>query len=104
MSRKARIETILTQELIPSFIQVVNESGNHHVPKDSETHFKVILVSTVFNDKPRLARHKLVNQLLFQEFEQGLHALSMHLYTEEEWEKGAKSVMSSPNCKDGYEF
>ncbi|TAL66052.1 MAG: BolA family transcriptional regulator [Legionella sp.] len=101
MSRKERIEVQLKQNLEPNYLSVEDESRNHHVPKDAETHFKVVLSSITFKDLSRIARHRLVNQLLQAEFDQGMHALSLHLYTPEEWEK-KQGVLPSPSCKDGY--
>lgn len=102
MSRKARIEQRLTLEFMPLFLDVIDESGNHHVPEGAQTHFKVVAVSALFNDLTRIARHRLVNQLLQEEFNMGLHALSLHLYTSEEWEKKNQIVQDSPSCRDGY--
>lgn len=87
MSRKIRIEELLNQELSPIYLSVDDESSNHHVPQGAETHFKVTAVSSKFIDLSRIARHRLVNRLLANEFELGMHALSMHLYTPDEWEK-----------------
>jgi BolA protein len=103
MSRQARIEQHLMTHLNPLFLQVDNESKNHHVPQGSETHMKVIVVSKLFEGKTRIVRHRLVNQLLSQELDTGLHALSMHLYTEKEWQ-GAQAVLSSPICRDGHKL
>ncbi|HAT6979268.1 TPA: BolA/IbaG family iron-sulfur metabolism protein [Legionella pneumophila] len=102
MSRKQRIEEKLIPALSPLFLSVENESMNHHVPPGAETHFKVIAVSNHFNDLTRINRHKLVNQLLKDEFTLGLHALSMHLYTADEWTSQQQSVLKSPACRDGY--
>lgn len=102
MSRKDRIEHILSDELSPLFLNVEDESHNHHVPEGAQTHFKVIAVSLKFKDMNRLARHRLVNHLLHDEFHLGLHALSLHLYSDDEWSAKSGSVMSSPKCKDGY--
>ncbi|MCL9682698.1 BolA family protein [Legionella maioricensis] len=102
MSRKERIEQKLTTELLPTFLSVEDESRNHHVPEGAQTHFKVIAVSAQFMELSRVARHRLVNHLLSNEFELGLHALSLHLYTSEEWAQKNKSVLNSPACKDGY--
>ncbi|MFI4919413.1 MAG: BolA family protein [Legionellales bacterium] len=102
MSRKEHIEKQLLQELTPVFLSVEDESQNHHVPVGAETHFKVTAVSPLFINLTRVARHRLVNQLLLKEFEQGLHALSLHLFTVEEWETRGKPVLASPTCKDGY--
>ena len=101
MSRKERIEQKL-KELSPSFLSVEDESRNHHVPEGAQTHFKVVAVSAQFRELNRVARHRLVNHLLSNEFELGLHALSLHLYTSEEWDSKNKSVLNSPACKDGY--
>ena len=103
MSRKNRIEQLLTQELTPVFLNVEDESANHHVPEGAQTHFKVTAVSSVFIDLTRVARHRLINKLLNGEFDLGLHALSMHLLTPEEWEKKEKPVLKSPPCKDGFQ-
>jgi len=102
MSRKDRLEHQLSMELTPSFLSVEDESRNHHVPEGAQTHFKVIAVSSKFTGLSRVARHRLVNHLLIAEFDLGLHALSMHLYTDEEWDKKNQSVLNSPACKDGY--
>ncbi len=101
MSRKERMAQLLNQELAPIYLNVEDESGNHHVPQGAETHFKITAVSSRFIDLTRIARHRLLNHFLSKEFELGLHALSMHLYTPDEWEKN-KTVLQSPSCRDGY--
>lgn len=101
MSRKDRIENHLKESLNPVYLSIEDESANHHVPQGAETHFKVIAVSQQFIDVTRIERHRIVNKLLNQEFNQGLHALSMHLYTLEEWEKNS-TVLKSPTCRDGF--
>lgn len=103
MSRKIRIEQLVHQHLTPHYLQLEDESKNHHVPQGSESHFKLTLVSSTFDDLSRVARHRLVNKLLQDEFNQGLHALSLHLFTPKEWEARNKAVMDSPKCRDGFE-
>lgn len=44
------IKEKLTDSLNPSYIEIINESYMHNVPKGSETHFKVIVVSDKFKD------------------------------------------------------
>lgn len=102
MTRQDRIQTVINQELTPHFLEVANESHQHHVPKGSETHFKLIIVSERFNTLKSIARHRLINQLLADELKTGLHALSLHLYTLEEWENARGKVAKSPTCRDGY--
>ncbi|HHF7393319.1 TPA: BolA family protein [Legionella anisa] len=102
MSRKTRIEELINQELDSAFLNVEDESSNHHVPEGAQTHFKITLVSSRFIGLSRIARHRLLNQLLKEEFELGLHALSMHLFTPDEWENRSKTVLQSPVCKGGF--
>lgn len=40
----------LVKILSPSHIEIINESYMHNVPKNSETHFKVLVVSNKFKD------------------------------------------------------
>lgn len=103
MKRKDKIEQLINQSIQPLFLKVEDESHKHHVPDDAQTHFKVTAVSSVFKGLSLIKRHRMVNQLLVEEFQQGLHALSMHLYTEEEWESRNNSTLNSPACKDGYQ-
>lgn len=49
--------------------------------------FAVAIVSAAFAGKTQIQRHRLVNSLLKDEFDQGLHALSLRLKTPQEWEK-----------------
>lgn len=101
MSRQERMELRLREELRPLFLSVEDESSQHHVPKGMETHFKVVAVSSTFTGLSRVQRHRLVNQLLQEEWDLGLHALSLHLWTPEEW-KEIQSPPKSPGCKDGF--
>ena len=103
MTRKQRIEAIISRDLTPEVMDVINESNNHHVPAGSETHFKLIIVSTHFKSLSKIERHRLINRLLADELKEGLHALSMHLYTPDEWESSGKTILSSPACRDGFQ-
>ena len=101
MSRKKRIQEILNAELHPTVLIVEDESSKHHVPEGSESHFKIVLVSSTFNNQSRIKRHRFINTLLATEFNTGLHALSLQLYTSAEWEKNAGVIKSSPTCRGG---
>lgn len=98
MSVAETIQQKLQAALLPEHIEVLNESHNHHVPPNSETHFKVVLVSQEFNGLRLLARHRKVNETLAHELANGVHALSMHTYTPEEWLALAE-VPQSPKCR-----
>ncbi|WP_028775206.1 BolA family protein [Shewanella waksmanii] len=98
MSVEQLIIEKLTAALSPSHLEVINESDNHHVPPNSETHFKVIVVSDAFDGQRLISRHRQVNTALAQEFENGLHALAMHTYTQGEWQEQS-NVPESPKCR-----
>ena len=67
----------LTDLVNPTHLQVLNESHMHNVPKNSETHFKVVVVSKEFEAMSLIQRHRLVNKALEVEFEK-THARSFH--------------------------
>ncbi|WII71438.1 BolA family protein [Bdellovibrio sp. 22V] len=102
MSREARIREILTQALAPLHLEVENESHMHSVPANSETHFKVLVVSPQFEGKSRIDRQRLVNELLATELRSGLHALTQRALTPQEWDQQrAKMAFESPECLGG---
>ena len=50
-------------------------------------HFDAVVVSNDFLNKSRLERHRLVYNALGERMKEEVHALSIKLYTIEEWEK-----------------
>lgn len=102
MSRLQRMHDALSHELKPVVLTIDNESSRHHVPAGSETHIKVTAVSERFYTLNRIARHRWVNSIVNDEFTTGLHALTLHLYTPQEWEQQTHPVPASPACRDGY--
>jgi len=98
---KHTIEQKLADALELAHLEVVNESNSHNVPANSETHFKVSLVSKTFEDKKLIERHRMVNLLLADELAGPVHALAMHTYTEAEWQKRHGEAPMSPPCLGG---
>ena len=48
-----------------------------------------------------IARHRMVNSALVAQFEAGIHALSIHAYTLEQWAKKKgidQKIPESPDC------
>merc|ERR1712080_231881 len=76
--------------------------GNHNVPKGSETHFKVLVVTDAFNNMSLIQRHREVNKILDTELKSGVHALSILAKTPDQWSNDEK-VTPSPNCMGGLE-
>jgi BolA protein len=101
MSLQQQIEQKLADALPCTHLEVINESGKHNVPPGSESHFKVVVVSDDFLDQKLVARHRMINRILAQELEQGVHALAIHTYSTAEWSKKSASAPSSPNCHGG---
>lgn len=101
MSVQQRIEEKLSSQLDLQHLEVVNESGNHHVPAGSESHFRVVLVSPEFVAQRLIQRHKRINSILAEELAGEVHALSMHTYTEDEWRDRNGSAPLSPPCLGG---
>ncbi|CAM2911757.1 BolA family protein [Vibrio rarus] len=93
------IEKKLDQHFSPHHLKVINESYKHNVPEGSESHFKVIIVSDRFENLRSVARHRLVNQALCDELAGGVHALSMHTLTKNEWKE--QQFPASPDCMGG---
>lgn len=99
------IETSIREKLQRTFefelLDVVNESDQHAVPKDSETHFRLLLVSAEFDGVARIQRHRRLNALLADELAGGVHALTMDLWTPAEWEHEDRRPSLSPRCLGG---
>jgi BolA protein len=98
--RQRSIVEKLQEHLAPAHLEVVNESYKHAVPKGSETHFKVHVVSDKFAGMSLIQRHRMVNSLLDEEFKAGLHALSIRGQTPEQFAADAQS-QQTPNCLGG---
>lgn len=103
----APIESMIREKLSTKFnpvhLEIVNESYKHSVPKGSESHFKVYVVSDDFKDKKLLDRHRMVNDAIHTE--EGVlpvHALSIKAQTIEQYQnENNTGIQQSPNCKGG---
>lgn len=96
----------------------------HNVPKGSESHFKVLVVSEKFQDLSLIKvckiifkvytylsiayihlifqRHRIINDLVKQKLDGNfVHALSIEAKTPIQWDENYK-VDPSPNCKGGF--
>ncbi len=88
MTMEERIVARLTEGLEPERLDVTDESIRHaghagvrtgpgHARGVGETHYRVHVVSAKFAGLNRVARHRLVYNLLPSEFADGLHALAL---------------------------
>ena len=101
MNIQADIETKLAAAFSPAHLEVVNESSQHNVPPNSETHFKVVVVSDAFDGQRKVARHQAVYALLKEELAGPVHALALHTYTAPEWRERFGEAPLSPPCLGG---
>ena len=102
MTVQSRIEQQLRAAFAPSILDVVNESANHSVPKGSETHFKVVVVSMAFEGTTAVKRHRLIYEAMgaLMTKKPGVHALSIVAKTPHEWAED-ESIRESPECAGG---
>lgn len=59
------------------------------------------MVSDKFGDVKAIQRHRMVNEVLADELDGKIHALSLQLKTPEQWEKSGGAVYKSPPCLGG---
>ena len=71
----------LREAFSPESLDVTDESHLHqghagHRP-GGETHFRVYIVSTAFEGKSRIERHRMINAMLTAELAGSVHALAI---------------------------
>lgn len=94
-SMENHITSQLKLALNPEHCEVVNESENHSGPA-TESHFKIVVVSSAFQEMKLIDRHRFINKLFAEELTY-IHALAMHTYTPKEWQKRQIAPIS-PEC------
>ena len=73
-----------------------NESSMHNVPPNSESHFKLVIVSNDFIDQSMVKRHQNIYSALNHVMKK-IHALSIQAFSIEEYKKNPV-ILSSPKC------
>jgi BolA protein len=85
----ARIESLLRGALRASHVSVEDESARHagHAGAASGGgHYRVTVVSPLFEGKEPLERHRLVYAALAAELKADIHALALRTLAPGEWE------------------
>jgi BolA protein len=81
MSLHSRMREKLMIALNPTRLDLVNEShlhaGHSSSPGTGESHFRLLIVSDNFIGKSRVARHRIVNDVVRDELRDGVHALAI---------------------------
>ena len=82
------IRTKLEESLAPALLEIIDESHRHESHSGSkpsgETHFNVTIVSTAFEGKTQVARHRMVFDLLKEQMDAPIHALALTTLTPKE--------------------
>ena len=82
------MEKLLKPQLSPHVFVLEDESSRHighaGARPEGETHYRLRVVSDAFAGLSRVARQRLVYDALREEFDTGLHALSLDLKTSAE--------------------
>lgn len=75
------IRTKLTEALQPSRLEIVDESAGHAghagARPEGESHFSVEIVSEKFTGLSRVARQRLVYDILAEDLKTDIHALAL---------------------------
>jgi stress-induced morphogen len=100
--RSERIERRVRDVFAPVHLDVRDDSGQHAVPKGSESHWALLIVSGAFEGLSRVARHRAVYGALSDELTSGVHALKLETFTPAEWAaKGSVEASEAPLCLGG---
>ncbi|MBY0336572.1 MAG: BolA family transcriptional regulator [Acetobacteraceae bacterium] len=82
-TRADRIRTLIEERLTPAQVTVRDDSHRHAghagARPEGETHYSVTVISPAFAGMNRVARSRLVHEVLAGEFQAGLHALALTL-------------------------
>ena len=93
-----KIINSLINSMNVSSLKVLNESFMHNVPKDSESHFKIVIVSNDFKNLSLIQRHKLVYKSL-DSIMNNIHALSIQSFSDDEFALNP-IILDSPECSN----
>jgi BolA protein len=84
MTTKEKIEQTLRQTLAATVVEVEDESALHAGHAGAAAgggHYRVTVVSPLFEGKPLVARHRMVYEALAAEMQQTIHALALTTLT-----------------------
>jgi BolA protein len=82
----SEIRATLQRELAPTSLEIIDDSARHagHAGAREGGHFRVTLVSSAFQGRPQLERHRLVYAAVAPLMGRGIHALNIVARTPEE--------------------
>ena len=98
---QTQIEQKLIDAFSPVYLEVVDESQQHSVPKGAQSHFRAVLVSALFAGMTRIERHRKVYHVLNVELDGLIKALSVLAFDPAEWVDKGHKLPDSPPCMGG---
>jgi len=102
MSVQAVMETKLLREFSPERLRIDNDSKRHAGPAQ-ESHFRLVIVSTAFEDCNLVKRQRAVYACLSAEIAGPIHALQMKCLTPSEYASANGDVtLKAPPCGGGH--
>ena len=83
MNRKQRIYKLLSKKFDNFLIEIIDNSnlhtGHNNFDGKNETHIKIILIKKNNHSLNRLNIHRMINNMLEDEFKNGLHSLEIKI-------------------------
>lgn len=80
---------VLREKLQAIHVEVIDESHKHaghgNFKGQAGSHFRVLVVSSLFEGKPLIQRHRMVNDAVFPDFQNKIHALAVKALTPADW-------------------
>tara|TARA_S200000501_G_C20453963_1_gene582147 strand:- start:278 stop:580 length:303 start_codon:yes stop_codon:yes gene_type:complete len=77
------IKKKLLKEFNPEYLEVIDESSKHlghsGYTEGKISHIEIIIKSEKFNEMSRVDIHRLINNALREEWENGIHAVSIKI-------------------------
>ncbi len=87
VQRTARIHASLEKEFNPILLNVTNDSARHRghagASPQEDTHYNIEIAAAAFKGLSRVQAQRLIYKALAEEFETGLHALSIQARAQE---------------------
>jgi len=89
MKRKNKIENIIKELFKPYYFSVLDVSEQHRghqsFLENVESHFEIVIVSKIFENKSKIERHRMINNSLKEEYFLDLHSVKIKAMTIEEY-------------------
>ena len=89
MKRKTKIEKVIKDYFEPYYFSVLDVSEQHRghqsFREGVESHFEIVIVSKIFDNKNIIDRHRMVNKILKDDYSKDLHSVTIKALTLEEF-------------------